>query len=300
MPAFTQLAPIHLGLVLFAVANWGLSFVVIRVGLAGMPPFFFAALRFLFAAFPAMLFIKRPALPWAWLAAYGFAIGVLQFGVLFFAMRLGISAGMASLVIQSQAFFTVLLASTIFGEHLALHQWFGLLLASCGIGLIALLGGNSATPAGVGLTLVSGLGWAIANLLVRQSKKNDPNINMFALVIHGSAFSVLPLLLLSAVFDGLPAIGKAIFGFGVASGFSVLYVALVATVTCFGAWAWLIGRYGVGVIAPFGLLVPVFGMLFASIFLAEHFSAFKLLAASLVVLGLLVNTFGSVIKERTT
>jgi O-acetylserine/cysteine efflux transporter len=287
------ITPAHLALILFVVANWGFSFVVIHVGLNGVPPLLLATLRFALAAFPLVLFMPRPRVPWFWLAAYGVATGVIQFGVAFTAMNIGISAGLASLVIQMQAFFTVLLSSALFSERLRSNQWLGLGIAFCGVALIGTTNDSSATLPAVLLMLVAALGWATANLVVKRVSRDDPNLNLFAFAVHGNAYAPLPLLLLSLAIEGAPRDWDAVTHLSFVSGLSAAYLAFIATVVCFGAWAWLIGRYSASTIAPFSLLVPVFGMVSSAALLKEDFGTVKLVAAALVVTGLLVNVFGS-------
>jgi O-acetylserine/cysteine efflux transporter len=149
------ISPIHFALILFVVFNWGLSFVVIHFGLQGVPPLLLATLRFAVAAFPLVFFIRRPNVPIIWLAAYGVCTGVIQFGVAFTAMNIGISAGLASLVIQMNGFFTVVLSSVFFAERIKWYQWLGLGVAFCGIALIGTTKDSSATLPAVLLMLVA-------------------------------------------------------------------------------------------------------------------------------------------------
>ena len=289
-----MIAPLHFALILFVVVNWGLSFVVIHVGLVGVPPLLLAALRFAVAAFPLVWLVKRPpAVGWVWLAGYGICTGVIQFGVAFTAMNIGITSGLASLVIQMNAFFTVLLSSVLFAEKLHWNQWAGLAIAFSGIALIGTTRDSSATPLGLVLILIAALGWAAANLIVKRVSQLHPGINLFAFAVHGNAYAPLPLLGLSLLLEGPGLDWSALTRLSLISISSVVYLGLVATVICFGAWAFLIGKYSAAVIAPFSLLVPVFGMAASAWLLGEEFSVLKLFAASLVVLGLLVNTFGS-------
>ena len=128
----------HLLLALAVVAVWGTNFVVIKLALGHLPPLLFAALRFTLAALPAVFLLPRPAVSWGNLAAYGLLIGVGQFGVMFVAMNGHISPGLASLVVQLQVFFTMVLALLFFGEHPRRWQVAGALIAFAGIGVIAL------------------------------------------------------------------------------------------------------------------------------------------------------------------
>ena len=295
-----MITPIHFALILFVVFNWGLSFVVIHLGLQGVPPLLLATLRFTLAAFPLVFFIRRPNVPVLWLAVYGVATGVIQFGVAFTAMNIGISAGLASLVIQMNAFFTVLLSSVFFTERLKWFGWLGLGVAFIGIALIGTTRDSSATLPAILLMLVAALGWAVANLTVRFVSSQTPKPDLFAFAVHGNAYAPLPLLIFSLLLEGGERDWNAISNLSLTSGLSALYLAWIATVVCFGAWAFLIGRYGASQIAPFSLLVPVFGMMLSALMLGEQFTSIKLVAAFLVVLGLMINVFGSRISWRNT
>ena len=122
-PAAPGLPWRHALLALAVVAVWGSNFVVIKHALGTLPPLAMAALRFAFALLPAALFIPRPAVPWRQLAAYGVLIGAGQFGLLFIAMNGHISPGLASLVIQTQVFFTIGMAMRTAGEKLQRVQF---------------------------------------------------------------------------------------------------------------------------------------------------------------------------------
>ena len=193
----------HLLLALAVVFVWGTNFVVIRWGLDGLPPFLFATLRFTFSALPWLLFIPRPTAPWRKLAAFGVLLGVGQFGLLFLAMRSSISPGLASLVVQVQVFFTIGLSLLLMGERVRGFQIVGLLLALSGLGVIALnLDAAVVTWLGLALVLSAAFFWAGANLVV----KSLGPVNMLHFMVWSSAFAVPPLLAISVLTEGLPAV----------------------------------------------------------------------------------------------
>ena len=120
-------------LALLVVVVWGLNFVVIKLGLHNMPPLMLAGLRFMLVAFPALLFVARPVIPLRLLLGYGLTISFGQFAFLFCAIGLGMPAGLASLVLQAQAFFTIILGAFVFGERLQGKQLAGIALAIFGV-----------------------------------------------------------------------------------------------------------------------------------------------------------------------
>jgi O-acetylserine/cysteine efflux transporter len=275
----------RIALALAVVVVWGTNFPVIKLALAHVPPLAFATLRFVFAFFPAALFLRRPAVPLLNLAAYGILIGAGQFGVLYIAMEHDISPGLASLVIQVQVFFTIGLAMWSASERVRAFQIAALVLAAAGLGIIVAHGGADATPLGLGLTLIAAASWAGGNLVARAS----PGANMLAYVVWASAFSVPPLIVLSLIFEGWPAIARGIADAGAATWAAVLYQSLGNTLFGFGSWAYLLARHPAATVSPFALLVPVVGMATAAVMVGELLPAWKLAAAALVMAGLILN-----------
>lgn len=275
----------HFLLALAVVAVWGTNFVVIKLGLAHLPPLLFAALRFTFALLPAVFFLPRPEVSWRNLAAYGLLIGVGQFGVLYLAMRGHITPGLASLVVQTQVFFTIGLAMRGSGEVVRGFQWVALLLAAAGIVVIGAHTGGDTTVAGVLMVLFAALSWAGGNIVSRRAGR----VNMLAYVVWTSAFAVPPLFLLSWLFEGSAAIEAGLRQADWVAWGSVLWQSVGNTLFGYAAWGWLLARHPAATITPMALLVPVFGMAASSWWLGEALPAWKLIAAALVMAGLAVN-----------
>ncbi|HZX51584.1 MAG TPA: EamA family transporter [Pseudomonas sp.] len=288
------MSPKDLLLALVVIVVWGMNFVVIKVGLDDMPPMLLGALRFLLAAFPAILFIKRPQIPLRWLLAYGLTISFGQFAFLFSAMSLGMPAGLASLVLQSQAFFTLLFAVLLLGERLRRTNLFGLLVAAAGLLLIGLQGDRIMTLAGFALTIGAAAMWALGNIITRKLGK----VNLVGLVVWGSLIPPLPFLALSWLLEGPQAMESALRGFGLSSILVLIYLAFGATILGYGLWSRLLSRYPASQVAPFSLLVPVVGLSSAALLLDEHLSGLQLLGALLVMCGLLLNVCGGWLYDR--
>lgn len=277
-----------LGLALLITLIWGVNFVVIKWSVAGAPPLLVAALRFLIAAVPAVWFVPRPAVPARLLWGYGLAVGVVQFGLLYLAIELGMSAGMGSLLMQTQAFFTAILAARLLGERIAPWQAVGMTLAFGGMAVIGVVAGADVPAWPLLLTLVAALGWAVSNLLVRASG----SANVFSLVIWSSLIPPLPLTLLAGLTSGWDRVLNTLTHGGWAFWGAVVFMGLGNTVLGFGIWAALIQRHGASRVAPLSLLVPVFGMLASVLVLHEGFPAGKAAGAALVFVGLIVHVFG--------
>ena len=275
----------HFLLALAVVAVWGTNFVVIRVGLDHLPPLLFATLRFSMVLLPMAFFVKRPAVSWGNLAAYGVAIGAGQFGLLFVAMKGHISPGLASLVVQTQVFFTIGMAMWISRERVQGFQVVALLLAASGIILIAAHGGGSATPLGVMLVLLAAASWSAGNMVARQAGP----VNMLGYVVWASLFSIPPLFAMSLWLEGWPAIVNGVTHADALTWAAVAWQAVGNTMFGYAAWGWLLARYPAATITPMALLVPVFGMGASALLLHEPLPAWKLIAAALVLTGLAVN-----------
>lgn len=295
VPSLSPTLPLrHALLALAVVAVWGTNFVVIKVGLAHLPPLLFAALRFTFAFLPAALFIKRPAVRWRTLAAYGVFIGVGQFGLLYIAINGFISPGLASLVVQTQVVFTIGLSMRLTGERVAPFQIVALALAAAGLAIIGFNAGADATPLGLGLVLVAAASWAAGNMVA----KGEPGVDILAFVVWASVFSVPPLLVLSLAFDGWPAMVRGLAGATPLTWAAVLWQSVGNTLFGYAAWGWLLARHPAATITPAALLVPLFGIGASAVLLHEGLQPWKIGATALVLGGLALNTTWPMLQAR--
>ena len=275
----------HLLLILAVVAVWGTNFVIIKFALAHLPPLLLAALRFALAAFPLVLLVRRPAVSWSNLAQYGLAIGVGQFALLFYGMQRDITPGLASLVVQAQVFFTVALAVVIDKERLRPYQWVAALIAVTGIVIIASHTDGHTSGLGLLLTLGAALFWALGNVASRAAGP----VNVLAYVAWSSLFAVPPLLLLSWWLEGWPRIASGLAQADAATWAAVAWQSVGNTIFGYGVWAWLLARYPAATVAPFSILVPVFGIGASALLMGEALPPWKLLATGLVMAGLALN-----------
>ena len=294
----TTLPLSHLLLALAIVAIWGTNFVVMKNCLAVFPPFLFAALRYTFALLPMAFLIPRPKVPLWNLALYGLLIGVGQFGIVYYAVNSQISPGLASLVIQTQVFFTIGFAMLINQERLRLYQVFALLLALIGLLMIALHTDATTTLLGLALMVFAGFSWGAANTVGRYAGIGSPR-ELLAYVVWASTFAVPPLLLISAVFEGGVAHLSAVLEQApLGAWLGVFWQSWGNTLFGYAAWAWLLSKHPAAVVAPMPLLVPIFGMGASAIYLDEGLPAWKLFAAGLVMVGLLINVSWPRLKEE--
>lgn len=282
------MSPRDLILALFVVTVWGVNFVAIRWGVDEVAPLLMTALRYALAALPAVFFIRRPAVSWRVLIAYGFAIGVAQFGLLFMAIKLGMPAGLSSLVMQLQAFFTIGLAVAYLGERPRPVQWLGAAIAFAGIGAIAIERLDGAALIPLLMTIAAAFFWGVGNIITKQAGR----IDMLAFVVWSSLVPPIPLLALSLLVEGPGAIPEAAANLSWLGGGSLLFISYAATLFGYGTWSMLLSRYPAGLVAPFSLLVPIAGIGSAALLLGETISGIEIAGSVLVFCGLLVNVFG--------
>ncbi|GES28445.1 EamA family transporter [Streptomyces angustmyceticus] len=273
--------PAHLALAVLVAAVWGVNFTVVEIGLSHFPPLLFSALRFLTAAIPAVFLVRRPV-AWKWIVGVGLVLGVAKFGLLFVAMDTGMPAGLSSLVLQAQAVFTAVIAFVVLGERPSLLGGLGMAVALAGIAVAAVDEDTSGGPLGAfALCVAAAACWGASNVLTRKAAPPDA----LGFMVWVSTIPVLPLLALSVLFEGPSRDVAALRTLDWQGAGTVLYVAWITTVFGFGAWGWLLRRHPASTVAPFSLLVPVFGMSSAALFLGEPVSALRWCAAVLLVGG---------------
>ncbi|MBR0567271.1 EamA family transporter [Azoarcus sp. L1K30] len=291
------MSPRDLLLAMLVVVVWGVNFVVIKAGVSEVPPLLLGALRFIAAAFPAVLFFRRPGIPLRLYLAYGLTISVGQFAFLFTAIHVGMPSGLASLVLQSQAFFTMLFAAFWLKEAWRPSQLAGLVLAGAGLALIGSAHGVSMPLGGFLLTLLAASMWAAGNIVTREVGRHGP-VDMQALVVWASLVPPLPFLLLSVLIEGPGAIVDALAAFSLRSAAAIAYLAWIATLLGYGIWSRLLSRYPANQVAPFSLLVPLVGLTTGWVVYGERLQPVHFAGGALLMAGLAVNLFGARLMAR--
>jgi O-acetylserine/cysteine efflux transporter len=269
------------------VTVWGLNFVAAKLGVAEVPPLLLTALRYIAAALPAVFLVRPPKVSLSLLIWYGLFVGVGQFGFLFTAAKLGMPAGLASLVVQVQGFFSIALAVVLLGERMRAAQVVGALVAFSGVAVIAIERLEAAALVPLLLTLGAAVCWAVANIITKKAGR----IDMMAFVIWSSLVPPLPLLAMSALSEG-PAAVPALLSISPLVIGAILFMGWAGTVFGYGAWSVLLSRYPASTIAPFALLVPVTGLAAGAVLLGERITLLEVGGCVLVFAGLLLNVFG--------
>ena len=274
-------------LAIFVAFIWGFNFVVIETGLNSFPPILFSALRFSCAAFPAVLFWGRGDIAWRWIISIGVTLGTIMFAFLFVGMDVGMPAGLSSLVLQIQAVFTILLSIVILRDMPTIWQKIGIIVAFLGIGLLAVDKYETASFLGFILVIAAGFAWAVSNILIKRCG----NVDMFRLIIWMSIVPPIPLFLISLIFETGQM--HALSNMSWTGAGAVLYTGLMSTVLAFAIWGKLFQKYSPNVVAPFSLLVPIFGIVSSFIVLDEKFTHIEVMASCTVFAGLSLIVSGS-------
>lgn len=280
----------HRLLAVSVAVMWGLNFIAIHASLEQFPPMFLVALRFALIAVPTLLLVPRPQVELRWLIGYGLGFGTLQFLFLYWGMAAGMPTGLASLVLQASAPFTVLLGATFAADRISNRRLLGILVAVAGLALVGWQRAESAALLPFLLVLAGAFGWAIGNICNARAQAPNP----LHLTLWMSVVPPVPMLVLAMVVEGPREIADSLTGLGDAAAIPALlglaYTVLIGTIAGSGVWSWLMVRHPAGVVAPFSMLVPVVGMSAAWVLLGERVSLGELAGAGLVVAGVLLGS----------
>lgn len=268
---------------------WGVNFSVIKLGLASLDPFMLSGLRFLLCALPLVFFIKKPDVKFIYLISYGIFFGVGLWGMVSLGIYFGISAGMASLILQMSVFFTIILSYFILGDTIDISKKIAFVLALFAIGLIITITDGSITFTGLAFVLFGALSWAITNIIIKKAQITQ----IFAFIVWSSLFSPIPLFLLAYLTQGEIVYIDFFQNLNQTAIFSILFQ--VYPTTLLGYWIWnsLLTKYPVSVVAPITLLVPLFGLIGSYFIFDETIGSIKIFACILIVTALIINTFGT-------
>jgi O-acetylserine/cysteine efflux transporter len=293
--------PLRHSLLALAIATiWGLTFLSIKIALQTVPPFALSGWRFFLAAVPLVFFVGKPQAAWRWLIVYGLFIAVGQFAVMFIALNLGMPAGLMSLVVQMQVFFTIALAVAFYGEHVQRHQLWGAVIAAVGLVII----GITKIGAGVGvaffLVLVGAFFWGAGNTIAKHVARQSPagKVDPMNFIAWTSVAGVPPLVLISLVLEPANSLLLPLTHPSWALAFHLCVLAYAAQVFGYGLWSNLLTRYPASAVSPFALWVPVAGMSATALVFGELLTTTQIIGAIVVMLGLAIAVFGAVLTSR--
>ncbi|WP_437677099.1 EamA family transporter [Sorangium sp. So ce131] len=272
------------------VAVWGFNFVVIKWGVSGIPPFLLGGLRFSAVVALGMSFVRRPAIPWRWLGLYGLTVGFLQFACLFTAIRVGMPPGLASIVQQSQAFFTMLIALVWQKERFTGWQLSGLLVGGSGLWLIGGMGVADIPLLGFVLTLLGAFSWAVSNVVVRAIVRAGHQPDVMGMIVWSGLFPIAPFFLVSSLLEPSRIVWADVLT--VKSLFAVGYLAVISTLFGYGQWSKLLSRHPANQVAPYSLLIPLVAVLSSWLVLGERLSFWQVTGGTVLLSGLAINVLG--------
>lgn len=274
----------HLALAVLVTLVWGLNFPITKLGLRTVDPFILTGIRFALAALPLVFFIKRPAIKFSYVAAYGFIFGLGMWGMINYGIERGVSPGIASLIIQLSVFFTMGWGCVLFNERIRGPQIAGAVLALAGLlGIISTQTGDHALL-GVLLIVLSALAWSIGNVIIKQSGVKE----IFSFMVWASLFPPIPLFLMAWWMHGGAPFEHLTASLDLRATGSILFQVYLATHFAYWGWNSLLRLYPVSTVAPLSLLIPVFGIAGSMLITGEHLSTTNLICIAVIIAGLAV------------
>jgi len=291
-----------LAAVLVVVVVWGLNFVVMKFALRDFTPFQLGAARYVFAVLPLILFIRPPPIARKWLLMYGLFQGVGQFGILFFALKVGMTAALASVLLQTQIFFTALFGFVLLGERASRALKAGMLLAAAGLACFVASNfqpaslNSGTTSLGLLLTLCAAAMWAASNIVARRVQQLPHDYSPLAFVVWSSSVAILPFMALSLAFDA-PEVRWQWLNARASSWLAVAYLGWMASILGYTLWTGLLKRHPANKVAPFSLGVPVVGLATGMLVLGEVITPWQWAGIALIVGALACVMLGGMVKR---
>lgn len=285
-----------------AVASaWGFNFVVIDWGMAGIPPLLFVAIRFAVVAAFAVV-VPRPAASWGTVVGVGLFMSLGQFGLLYTALALGLQPGLAALLLQAQAVFTIAIAAGVLRERPTPAQVVGVGAGVIGLAVIAAGRGGDAPLLAVLLALAAALSWAIGNVISRRAGvvAGRGRLGALSLTVWSALVVPVPALVLSLVMEGPAAVGAGLAAFGWQAGVSTAYTAVICTLVGYAIFNALLGRNPSAAVVPWVLLAPVVAMLAAALLLGQIPTPAEAIGGLVLVVGVLVASVPPAARRRVS
>ncbi|SQA32941.1 permease of the drug/metabolite transporter (DMT) superfamily [Yersinia enterocolitica] len=285
---------------LLITAIWGVNFSITKLGLITADPLILAGIRFTLCALPAVFFIKKPDTSWRYIVGYGLLFGIGLWGSVNLGIKAGVSAGIASLVLQFGAFFTMVLGAFLFHENLSKYQYIGIIVALLGLTSIIFISDGSVTFIGLALVLCGAIVWGLVSIIIKKSDTKQ----VFSFLVWSSLFSPIPLFILSYLFNGPSGFTELAIHFNTTTLFSILFQVYPNTLFAYWVWNSLLTKYPVSVVAPLSLLVPIFGMLGSVMIFNESIPSGKVIAMIFIISGLIIGLYDkqlmSVLKRKSS
>jgi O-acetylserine/cysteine efflux transporter len=262
---------------------WGLGFIGSRIALDEFSPALMTALRFAVAAVPC-LFVRKPDVSWPLLIAISGTLFLGQFLAQAYAIAHGVPVGLTSVVVQSQALFTIGFAALAFREMPTPMQAIGSGIATVGLLMISGTVGYDFSAGAFAVLMIAPVSFAVGNLLLRQAR-DAPMFDLFAWLC---LVPPLPLLALALVTDGAQPTWNSLIHMSLTGLVCMLALGAVSTSIAYWLWGRLLRDYSAAQVVPFALLVPFVGAAASSIVFGERFGPLRLAGMVIVVCGIAV------------
>ncbi|WLG45054.1 EamA family transporter [Pseudomonas sp. FP1740] len=277
----------HMVLAILVTLVWGVNFPITKLGLRSIDPFVLTGIRFALAAIPLVFFIKRPTIKFSYVVAYGFIFGLGMWGVINYGIQVGVSPGIASLIIQLSVFFTMGWGALLFKEKLRRAQLIGALLALVGlVGIISTQQGEHAIL-GVLLIVLSAVAWSVGNVIIKKSGVKE----VFSFMVWASLFPPIPLFFIAWLMQGAAPFESLQSSLNLTAVLSIVFQVYLATHFAYWGWNSLLKLYPVSTVAPLSLLIPVFGIGSSMLIIGEHISTLNLISIAIIIMGLAVGLY---------
>lgn len=275
--------PIDIAIAVGVAMVWGIGFIASRLALYELSPVVMTAARFSIAALPC-LFLRRPDVSWPLLITASLCLFMLQFTAQAYGITHGVPVGLLSVIVQSQALFTIALAALAFHEIPTRVQIIGISVATFGLLMICGTVGYDFSLAAFAVVMTCPLTFAIGNLLVRKAGK----VPMFELFSWLSLMSAIPLLALVPFTDGVEPALQSLRNMSLTGWLSILTIGAITTSLAYWLWGRLLRDYPAAQVVPFALLVPFIGSAASALVFGERFAPLRLAGMITVVLGIAI------------
>jgi O-acetylserine/cysteine efflux transporter len=275
--------PVDIGLAVLVAVTWGFGFIASRLALNEFSPELMTTLRFVIAALPC-LFLRKPDVSWPLLIATSLALFLVQFLAQAFAIAHGVPPGLSSVIVQSQALFTIGFAAIVFREIPTPMQGVGIAIATAGLLMICGTVGYDFSGDAFATIMICPVSFAIGNLLLRRAN-GAPMFDLFAWLCFIAA---VPLVLLTLVTNGAASSWHEMTHASLTAIVSIFCIGAVTTSFAYWLWGRLLRDYPAAEVVPFALLVPFVGSAASSIVFGEKFGALRLAGMITVIGGIAV------------
>ena len=262
---------------------WGLGFVFAKGAINHFPPILLMAFRFSLTALVLVWFAPLPNGKFIAIFKIAIVAAAIQYSLTFTGVK-GLEAGLASIIVQLEVPFLVILGAILLNEKPDSKKWIGIAVSFLGVAIMSQQDELSGSLVSIILVLSGCFAWALGQVMVRKLT----DITGMQVTAWIAVFATPQLFLMSAIFEQgqIEAIQTA----KPIVWWTVLYLGLI--MTCLGYYFWnsLIRQHDVGKVAPFLLLLPLFSVVGGNVFLGETLTLEKFYGGSTILIGIAIIT----------